>query len=440
MSYGKKNYQVYRDEGYSQSKINNIVNEADRRAKEYHNNVDTKKSYLNDYLLNNLVGYDGSKTFDLICKKYNAVFNNKMNGKTKKIQNAIQEVVITASPDFFKELGWVSGQVAPDKVKEFFKEVKEWIIKTYGYRGGSDNFLLIAVHYDEETPHLQAIYVPLSPLHQEREYERDIDGNINYINKIKVNKKTGETKEVHYAKTLSTKYVEDYNHPSVSINYLMRFLNGHSIQGSYSKLQDSFNDEIGKRWGLDRGEINSGIGHETTRAKKMRDVEKSLIQDKAQLLDVKPKRFGRNEFIISAKELETLNLIVKNNEYGIYVLKEESKTNAEKARELKNNEKTLSLKKEEVEEQLSLANELKNDNVRLKKENKNLLYIINGLKRVLFLARFTFQNFFATLKLKHKKNKTDLECIENTECFINEEIENGSQDTKDDENYSIGGY
>lgn len=74
----------------------------------------------------------------------------KVLGNHKPRKNAIlaREFIVTASPEMIKSM-------SIDMQKEYFKDSVEWI---KGQMGGDDaNLINVAVHFDEETPHLHVI-------------------------------------------------------------------------------------------------------------------------------------------------------------------------------------------------------------------------------------------------------------------------------------------
>ncbi|MEG1900481.1 MAG: plasmid recombination protein [Bacilli bacterium] len=107
---------------------------------------------------------------------------------------------------------------------------------------GEENIVMAYVHYDEDTPHLQAYFLPVVNEVKRKGYEKDLNGNV--------------IKELSKAKDGSEKLIpklkRDNNVKILYENVKGIFLNNDQIwkdlggKESYAKLQDSFNDYIAK--------------------------------------------------------------------------------------------------------------------------------------------------------------------------------------------------
>lgn len=73
-------------------------------------------------------------------------FDEKLPEKIRKNAVMAIEVVMTASPTFNGD--W----------NEYLKKASIWALETFG---GEKNFLSAAIHYDESTPHIHLIFIPL---------------------------------------------------------------------------------------------------------------------------------------------------------------------------------------------------------------------------------------------------------------------------------------
>lgn len=124
--------------------------------------------------------------------------------KTRKDAVMALDGLYTASADFFKDM-------SRHDVMQYFRDCLEWHIKTYCH--GDDTLLVSAVvHFDETTPHMQVLSIPL----------------------------TDDDK-------LSAKTV----------------MGG---RADYHARQDAFYEDVSSRWGLERGEVRDHAD-----AKKHRD-------------------------------------------------------------------------------------------------------------------------------------------------------------------------
>ena len=84
--------------------------------------------------------------------------NNLLPEKTRKDAVQVVEVLLTASPDFFKSMG--ESMLAISKNKQFSDWVKasiNWAKKEFG-----KNLVDIVLHMDEATPHLHILSVPIT--------------------------------------------------------------------------------------------------------------------------------------------------------------------------------------------------------------------------------------------------------------------------------------
>lgn len=111
-------------------------------------NIDTSRSHLNRYIK---LGNEGlHKTIDRRIKEAGV--------KRKVRPDAVLgiEVLLTASPEFFDK----------DMRDGKSPKLEEWIKDSISYledlAGGKDNIVQIVLHMDETTPHIQAVFVPLT--------------------------------------------------------------------------------------------------------------------------------------------------------------------------------------------------------------------------------------------------------------------------------------
>ena len=72
------------------------------------------------------------------------------------------EVVISASPEFFAEK-------TPNECKAYFTAARNWLTERYG----KSNLLHWAVHYDETTPHMHAVFLPIVQTPEGARYTAD---------------------------------------------------------------------------------------------------------------------------------------------------------------------------------------------------------------------------------------------------------------------------
>ncbi|MDM0455976.1 MobV family relaxase [Clostridium perfringens] len=95
----------------------------------------------------------GSNDVVHIVKDFMSEHNLKIDGQGTKNQSVLcTEMLITASPDFFKDK---DGNIDKNLVERWAYENDKWLKEQYG-----DNYLFSKVHLDETTPHISIIIQP----------------------------------------------------------------------------------------------------------------------------------------------------------------------------------------------------------------------------------------------------------------------------------------
>lgn len=262
-------YQIARVKGFSKGSLQNVLNELDRTDGEFKNvGRDEKLAYLN-HSYKDLRSGGAYATFDQILKECKC---KPFVDKKKAI--AFEGVVVTASPEFFEQLGWVKGEPAPEAVKEYFDKAYALVLEQFGFRGTDKNILSAKVHYDETTPHLQVDYIPIVENYQKKVYEKDENGKVK-----RTEKGTPIQAKDENGKTI---FEEVKGEPKVSRADFWRERGG---KNSYSLLQDTFFEKLGKRYGLERGEAGSNAKHKTNHQYHKEQADKELRQIQEQVLE-----------------------------------------------------------------------------------------------------------------------------------------------------------
>ena len=116
-----------------------------RIYKNYSNNdIDKIKSYLNYALKEPEFNYE--KQFDKIREKYD------LKGQIKTVSNIVCEYVITSDNDFFKRIG-------EKETKRYFEVAYQFVCE---YKNLGEQYILSAkVHYDERSPHMHLLFLPV---------------------------------------------------------------------------------------------------------------------------------------------------------------------------------------------------------------------------------------------------------------------------------------
>lgn len=117
----------------------------ERKNKNYSNkDIDRTKTYLNYSLKDPEFNY--VKEFDKIIKKYN------LKGQIKTVSNIVCEYMITSDSDFFKRIG-------EEETKRYFATAYKFVSE---YKDLGEKYILSAkVHYDEKSPHMHLIFLPV---------------------------------------------------------------------------------------------------------------------------------------------------------------------------------------------------------------------------------------------------------------------------------------
>ena len=238
-------------------------------------------------------------------KNRNIEYLNKPN------TNLLNGVTFTSGCEFFEALGmkfidsgrvYQTGNKKGQIVKVPYIKSKEDIPKavTYFFDScmdylkefvGEENIILAQVHYDEDTPHLQAYFLPIVNEVNRKCYVKDKNGN---VVKEETKNKKGEI-------TLVPKLLRDNNGKIVYEKVKGKFLNNDQFwkdkggQNSYAKLQDSFNKFITERgFNLDRGNIGSHVEHKTK-------LEYEIEENKAELEALKQEKRDTIQILENSK-------------------------------------------------------------------------------------------------------------------------------------------
>ncbi len=227
----------------------------------------------------------------------------------KDSTNMLNGVVFTSGNEFFQSLGMKfkdSGRTyktgdkkgqsvfVPDinnkediplEVTYYFDSCMEFLIDLVG----KENIVMAQVHYDEDTPHLQAYFLPIVNEVKRKVYKKDNEGN---TIKEEIKDSNGNVKLVPILE-------RDNNGKIIYENVKGKFLNNDQFwkdlggKNSFAKLQDKFNKFINERgFKLDRGNIGSHVKNQTK-------LEYQISELKAELSDLK------EELNYTTQELET---------------------------------------------------------------------------------------------------------------------------------------
>ena len=283
----------------------------------------------------------GTGNYDIERKVYNIEYvsltqNNlyqevKYNLKKRKIEyldrantNLLNGVTFTSGPEFFQALGMEfvdsgrtyhtgdkksqavmipkikSKEDIPNAVSFFFDSCMEFL-KDYV---GEENILLSQIHYDEDTPHLQAYFVPVVDMVKRKCYVKDKDGN---VVKEEVKKKDGTT-------TIVPKLLRDDKGKIVYEEVKGKFLNCDQFwkqkggKLSFHQMQNDFNKFITEKgFNLYRGDIGANKQNQSK-------LEYDIAEKKAELEELNQEKENTLQIIENSKNgLKNLEKEVDND-------------------------------------------------------------------------------------------------------------------------------
>ena len=148
-------YAIVRNVKLTRVQAQGICVHNDRKAKNHSNKeIDTTKTYLNYYIKKNELNY--IKEFDKLKDKYD------LKGQIRSNSIIMCEMVFTSDKEFFNKIG-------EKETKRYFDEFYKFMCN---YKNlGEKNIISAVVHFDEETPHMHLVYIPVI-------HTKDKNGNI----------------------------------------------------------------------------------------------------------------------------------------------------------------------------------------------------------------------------------------------------------------------
>lgn len=240
-------------------------------------------SYLNDYM-------DKYSESNINDKWHEAVEGRNINRKVQTNASRCFEFVVSASDTFAP--GWKQYESDRNKWKKYFNEARSFFAIKYG----SDLIIDWAEHWDETTPHMHALVVPIIELTEKEKAE-------------------AKNKEFEYKYSSS------------------EFMHG---RNGMKMLHTEFYEEVGKYHGLERGEENSRAKHGELKKYKKEladEIEKtkrlnSALENKTLELDTAIRGAKRSKQFYEERESQ----ICSRHEAQIEVLEKEALRRFEEAK------------------------------------------------------------------------------------------------------------
>ena len=138
-------YAIIINTNYKIKNLNGIYRHNERKNTNYSNKDIVKEKSKENYSLKQATS-TYQKMFYNIKDEYN------LKGQIKNVSNVVCEYIITASKEFFDNIG-------ENQTKRFFKSAYSFVCN---YKQLGEQYILSAkVHMDETTPHMHIIYIPV---------------------------------------------------------------------------------------------------------------------------------------------------------------------------------------------------------------------------------------------------------------------------------------
>lgn len=299
--------QIMRIASYTSGSINSIGREEYRHKYNHKNtSIDETRSHLNITL-----GNKGNKSLYQLWKIH--IESQGLKFTSKKNQIAMEQAVITASPDFFKQFGW--DKIAarewnrsdiPKEIRQYFNDSLKFIQEYMG----KENILSATLHFDEETPHLHVDYVPVISGNCKR---KDV-----YLKNEQGHCIRNEQGHAIRAKGSDGKTLYEYVNEPSSVNR-SQFWAERGGRQSYRKMQDLFFEQVASKYNLERGERGSDRVHEE-QSKYKAKLLKEQIQHKTEVistLDTLEKQSVNNLAIAIQRNSQIIGQINKSIKIAI---------------------------------------------------------------------------------------------------------------------------
>ena len=359
------------------------------------NNYKTKDLYLIGNEMNKRIGtgnYDSERTkFNVhykdinksnLYQEVNSILedrNIEYSHKTKT--NILNGVTFTSGPEFFMTLGlpfkesnriYQSGDkkgqniLVPDiKSKDDIpSEVTKYFDCCMNFLEdlvGKENIVVAQVHYDKDTPHLQAYFLPIVNEVKRKCYKRGSEGNL-----IKENGKTILLRDK------DNKIIYE----SIKGNFLNndQFWKDLGGRNSYANIQDKFNKYITScGFKLDRGNIGSNKVHQTKLEYKINEL-KSEVNKLYKDIENYNNTLNKSKELLE-NNIKSNNLNIKKNIIGY------NSKDVEKLIDYSINlEKLNNINKSKLDSNERIINNLSNKN-NLYKNNKELINYKKYIKK-----------------------------------------------------------
>ena len=347
---------------YKSKDLYNLGNEMIKRIGT--GNYDKNRTQFN-------VHYKDIKEKNLYQEVKSILENRNIEYLHKSKTNMLNGVTFTSGPEFFQALGmpfrnsfrkYQSGDKEgqdimvpdikskndiPDEVTRYFDCCMDFLKALVG----EENIVMAQVHYDEDTPHLQAYFLPIVGTVKRKCYKRDEKGNL--VKETVFNNGKEKSVPILLRDDEGNIVYETVHGKFLNNDQFWKDLGG---RNSFSTLQDSFNKFITEQgFQLDRGNIGSNKVHQTKLQYKVNELRTESMKLWNQIYDYNNELANTKKLLSS--NIDSDNIPVKKGITG-YSNKDVEKLieytlNLEKINDINNHE--LKVKDSKISE-LSIEN------------------------------------------------------------------------------------
>ena len=228
-------------------------------------------------------------------------FKAYKDGATNQ-QNTYAGLIFSGSTEHMQRIAFGGQEVDYKRNPEEWKNwnvtrshaIEEWAMDTYKFACemyGEDNILAFDVHLDETAPHIHCKVVPVAIKQQRGNvggyYKVDADGNpVTYTKGKHIGEviKISESKYNALSEEKKKEYRKNERGTVRTISYATYF--GRTYDERSQKLSDlhtKYYEKVGKKWGLDRGDVIADLPEEERRKRRHRTKEDAYREEKAKI-------------------------------------------------------------------------------------------------------------------------------------------------------------
>lgn len=260
---------------------------------------------------------------DILEKRKKRLVEANLDRKPQNNASVAIEGNYSASNAWFME-----HQTDPKEWAKYFEDIRTWLINRFDEK----NILHWVVHYDEKTPHMHVLFVPLT--------------------RNKQIKPTKKEREASPTEKLKSKYIQ-----TIELRYSSsNFLGG---KPGLERLQDELYEVAGKARGLERGKRGSKARHtdqytwaaETAKMRDTLEADRELLDQQVADLNKRAEELAQQEVDLN-KRAEALSQQEQIIAQRIQQYIRDSTAIEEKAANLRKKESALAAKNQEHNEKM----------------------------------------------------------------------------------------